>query len=405
MSNRWVRITLFVGIFMILGVGMLRAQDDAPNRVVAYYTSWSIYARDYFVTDVPAEMLTHINYAFANISPDGEIVLGDEWADVQYPYPGDPEGTGETLGNFRQLQLLKERNPDLQTLISVGGWTWSGRFSDVALTEESRATFAQSAVNFITRYGFDGVDLDWEYPTGGGDPGNTERPEDPENFILLLEAVRSALDVQGETDGRHYLLTIAAGAGNRAISGIDWAQAQTYLDFINVMTYDMAGGWSSVTGFNSPLYNSAAAPPEGTSVDTALQAYLAAGVPADKIVMGVAFYGKGWNRAGATNNGLHQSFTGLPSGTWEAGTFDYSDLAENYVGAEGWERFFSESAQVPWLYNAETGTMISYDDPESMTLKAEYVQEHGLGGVMFWELSGDDDDYSLLSALVEGLES
>lgn len=378
------------------------AESDAPYRVVGYYASWAIYGREYFVTDVRGDLLTHLNYAFALISEDGEVVLGDEWADTQYPYPDDP-ADAELLGNFRQLQLLKAANSQLQTMISIGGWTGSGRFSDVALTAESREKFAHSAVDFMIRYGFDGVDIDWEYPTGGGEVGNVERPEDPENFVLLLAELRAQLDAQGAVDGRHYPLTIAASASPTSNSQLDWSRIEPLLDWVNVMTYDMSGPWSEVTGFNAPLYDSQEDPPEGISTDSSIQAFLALGLPADKVVLGIPFYGPGWSGVAATNNGLHQPFTDIPQGTFEGGTFEYGDIAANYL--DTYARFWDETAQVPWLYNADTGIMIVYEDPESIALKASYVREHGLGGIMFWELSLDSDDAALLSAVYEGLNA
>jgi chitinase len=395
-------ITILTLLFALLAVAPLSAQEPPDYKVVGYFTSWGIYGRQYFVNEIPADKLTHINYAFANAGRRAECILGDEWADTQYLYPGDVEGS-ELLGNFNQLNLLKAAHPHLQTLISVGGWTWSGNFSDIALTEETRQHFAESCVDFMLRYGFDGIDIDWEYPAGGGKPSNEERPEDPENFILLLEALRAQLDAQGEQDGRHYLLTIAAGAGESTYAPLDWERIHPLLDWINVMTYDMSGGWSSVTGHSAPLYDSTANPPEGTSVDTAIQAYLALGVPAEKLIVGVPFYGHGWGGVAAENNGLHQPYENIPSGTWEAGSFEYSDVSVNYVGT--YQRFWDETAQVPWLYNPDTGIMISYEDPESAALKAQYVRDHGLGGVMFWELSHDDADAALLTALYDTLNA
>jgi chitinase len=351
------------------------------------------------VTDVAADKLTHINYAFANISPEGEISLGDEYADTQFLYPSDVEGQ-ELAGNFNQLNLLKQKYPHVQTLISVGGWTWSDYFSDVALTEASRAKFAASCVAFIKKYAFDGVDLDWEYPAGGGEAGNVERPEDPENFVLLLEAIRSALDEQGETDGRHYLQTIAVGAGVRHANSVDWTRAAAALDWINIMTYDFSGAWSQVTGFNAPLHNSSGNPPEGGSADTSVQGYLAAKVPAEKLVLGVPFYGRGWTGVQAANNGLHQPYTSLPNGD---GSFTYADLAANYIRKLGYERNWSAEALVPWLFDARSGTLISYDDPESIALKAQYVVDNDLGGIMIWEVGGDTRDAALLTSVYDTL--
>ena len=393
-------------LFTLFGALALSARLDAQGqtmpthdyRVIGYYAGWTVY-NDFPVSSIRADQLTHINYAFANISESGEVVLGDPGADVEKPDPNDTSGA-ELQGNFRQLQLLKQAYPHLKTLISVGGWSWSDRFSDAALTPESRATFARSAVDFIVRYGFDGVDLDWEYPTGGGEPGNGERAEDPENFVLLLAELRAQLDARGATDGRAYLLTIALGASRTAYQPLDWERIHPLLDWINVMTYDMSGPWSAITGFRAPLYDSQPNPPEGTSADTALQAILALGVPADKLVMGVPFYGGGWANVGPANDGLHQPFSGLPEGTREQGTFDYADLAANYVTEA--TRHWDETAQVPWLYDAETGVMITYDDPQSLTGKAQYVREHGLGGIMIWELSTDDG--ALLTAIDAALQ-
>ncbi|MCC6805678.1 MAG: glycoside hydrolase family 18 protein [Anaerolineae bacterium] len=370
----------------------MTAQDES-FRVVGYFASWSIYGDDpYLVTDIPADKLTHINYAFARISDDGKIAFLDEQADTQFAYPGDKDDQ-PLKGNFNQLRLLKEAHPYLQTLISIGGWEDSEKFSDVALTPESRGTFAQSVVDFVVRYGFDGVDIDWEYPTGGGDSNNITRPEDKDNFVLLLGALRDALDAQGEAGGRHYLLTIALGAGQTQYEPLDWAQIVPLLDFINVMTYDMVGPWSSLTDFNAPLY----APADRLSDDTTVQNLLGLGIPADKLVMGVPFYGYVWTNITSANNGLRQ-----PNMPGKGNSLDYGEIAAEYVGR--FERFWDETAQVPWLYDAASRTMISYDDPESMTLKAAYVREQGLGGVMFWEISQDSDDAALLDAIWVGLE-
>ncbi|MBZ0281078.1 MAG: glycoside hydrolase family 18 protein [Anaerolineae bacterium] len=392
MSHRLLPIILSALLLVLAALPVAARQTTTPYRIIGYYASWAIYGKEYFVTDIAANQLTHINYAFANISEEGEILIGDEWADTQFLYPGDAED--EPLrGNFKQLGLLKQINPNLQTLISVGGWSWSDRFSDVALTEESRAKFAKSCVEFIKQYGFDGVDLDWEYPSGGGEPGNIERPEDPDNFVLLLAELRKQLDAQGELDGRPYLLTIAAPAGKWQYERMNLDKIYPYLDWINIMTYDYAGGWSEVTAFNAPLYGE-------VSTDSAIQDYLTAGIPAEKVVMGVPFYGRGWTGVSATNNGLGQPYDGLPQGD---GSFDYGTLAADYVGK--YQRFWDETAQVPWLYDAESGTMISYDDPESLTKKAEYIKQHNLGGAMFWETSQDDANNSLLNALYTTLNS
>ncbi len=379
----------------------------AEKRIIGYYTAWSVYGRNYHVPDIPADKLTHINYAFANISADGECVLGDPYADIDKFYEGDSWDPGVLRGSFNQLIKLKQQHPNLRTLISVGGWTWSGRFSDVALDTTSRERFASSCVAFMQQYGFDGIDIDWEYPVGGGLAGNTTRPEDKHNYTLLLGELRSRLAALSATTGEDYLLTIAAPAGPGIMANLEIADLAGVVDWINVMTYDFHGSWSPFTNFNAPLYASSTDPStdpdvrERLNASSATQAYVEAGAPSNKVVLGVPFYGRGWAGVADQNHGLYQSFSSLPVGTWEAGVFDYADLEVNYLPT--YQRYVHAEAQVPWLYSPQAGVMISYDDPESLTRKAQYVLQHGLGGVMFWELSADTSDSALLDAIGDAL--
>jgi chitinase len=381
--------------------------SESSSRIIGYYTSWAMYGRDYHVTDIPADLLTHINYAFLNISGDGLCVLGDPYADIDRYYDGDSWDTGALRGNFHQLQILKAAHPHLEILLSIGGWTWSTYFSDVALSPSSRSSFAESCVSLLRTYGFDGLDIDWEYPVGGGLETNHTRPEDKTNYTLLLNEIRLQLDDASAIDDRPYRLTIAAPAAPSVYVNLDLDLIHEALDWINIMTYDINGSWSTMTNFNAPLYASSTDPvPDEDSrlylnTSAAAEAYLAAGIPPDKIVIGAPFYGRGWSGVPNINNGLYQSFTGLPTGTWETGIFDYHDIEDNYLPT--YNRFFHDEAQVPWLYSPSTQTMISYDDPESMTHRVELIETLNLGGVMFWELSGDNEDYDLLSTLYEGL--
>ncbi len=376
------------------------------RNIIGYYTSWSIYVRDYHVQDIPAGQINAINYASANIS-GGEIVLGDYYADIDIFYPGDSWDPDSLRGCFHQLQLLKAQHPHLMTLISVGGWTWSHYFSDVALTEASRSQFAASCVAFIQEYGFDGVDLDWEYPVSGGLPTNIYRPEDRENFTLLLAELRTQLDAAGD-----FLLTIAAPASPLIMENIEIDLIHPYLDWINIMTYDFHGPWSGdsdpVTGFNAALYPADENPvPEpywsGFNLDAAVQAYQDLGVPSEKINPGLPFYGRAFGGVGAENNGLYQPYWGVaPDGTWENGVYDYWHLAEDYINQNGYSRYFHEEALVPWLYNPNTQIMISYDDSTSISTKCQYILDNDLGGAMFWEFSGDRNGF-LLSTVYEDL--
>jgi len=397
-SNSHIGI-LLIAIFQMLLTDSTFAQE-LNRRIVGYYTSWSIYARDYHVTDIPAEMISHVNYAFANISPtEGAIILGDPYADIDRFYPGDSWDPDSLRGCFHQLIILKAQYPHLKTLISVGGWTWSVYFSDIALTEESRHTFAVSCAEFINEYDFDGVDIDWEYPVSGGHPDNHYRPEDRQNYTLLLEGLREQLDSLELVNNQEYLLTIAAPANPNVIANIEVELIHQYLDWINVMTYDFHGPWDGpadiVTNFNSPLYIALGDPlgePYHSSfnLEAAIQTYLALGVPGNKLHPGLAFYGRGYGNVVNVNNGLFADYQGpSPNGTWENGVFDFWDIAENYINLNGYVAYWHDDAKVPWVYNPGMQVMVSYDDSISIAEKGLFINVIDLGGAMFWEFSAD----------------
>ncbi len=298
--------------------------EQDPVRLIGYFTSWGIAGRGYRVTYIPGEMLTHINYAFGVISPqEDKCVLGDPVADVQKFYGANesfdhkPDLKDALHGAFGQFLKLKVQYPHLKVLISIGGWNGSARFSDVALTAETRAKFVDSCISlYFRKYPgvFDGMDIDWEYPVSGG--LQVGRPEDKRNFTLLLQEFRRQLDLQGLADGKNYLLTIAAPAGPANYANLELEQIHKYLNWINLMTYDFHGAWDSTTNFNSPLYKSSSDPSpdpvvrEQFNVDAAVQAYLAAGVPPKKLTVGVPFYGRGWQGVPDVNHGLFQPATG-----------------------------------------------------------------------------------------------
>ncbi|MEE2830649.1 MAG: glycoside hydrolase family 18 protein, partial [Myxococcota bacterium] len=382
--------------------------SSSPGRVIGYFPSWAVYGRDFHVSDIPAEHLSHILYAFANVSTAGECILGDPYADIDKFYEGDSWDEGALRGSFNQLLLLKESHPHLKTQLSVGGWTWSGNFSSAASTAAGREAFASSCVALARIYGFDGLDIDWEYPVEGGLPSNGTSPDDRENYTLLLQEIRNQLNAAEITDGKDYLLTIASTASPNYIPNLEPAQLALVLDWINVMTYDFHGAWEQQTGLHAPLYSVPGDPSTlaaELTVDAAITTFLAAGVPAEQLVVGVPFYGRGWSGVAATNDGLFQPAPTVPMGTWEAGVFDYVDLMNNYVTPA--TRFWEPGGQVPWFFDPATGVMISYEDTESAAIKANYVLDNNLGGVMFWELSADTADAELLSSItgVLGLPS
>ena len=368
---------------------------------MGYFAEWGVYGRDYHVYEIPAKNLNVINYAFADISAAGEVVLYDSYAAVEKSYPGDTWDQ-PLRGNFNQLKKLKAQNPHLVTLISVGGWTLSGRFSDIALTPALRSKFAASAVAFIRKYGFDGVDIDWEYPGGGGLPSNVSRPEDKQNFTSLLAELRRQLDLAGKADARRYYLTIAAPAGLDKIANIQPAAIAAVLDWINVMTYDLHGAWENRTNHHAALNG---APGDPLTVRAAMDAYLAAGVPRDKLVVGLPFYGLSWKGVPNINNGLAQSATGAATGTWDAtGMFDYWDIEQRLAAQPvAYRKFRDSTGNAPWVYapTLQGGLFITYDDRESISLKCDYINAQNFRGAMFWELSGDLTDGTGLLPVVK----
>jgi chitinase len=373
------------------------AAPGRPVRIVGYYAGWTSKARHYTPADIPADQLTHVNYAFGLVDTGGRAMLGDAEADIGH---ADPLAGGDPAGNFGELKELKQRHPHLQTLISIGGWVGSGRFSDVAATAQKRREFVASCVElFLTRWPgvFDGIDIDWEYPVCCGLPENGYRPEDRRNCTLLFQEMRRQLDALGAETGRRYLLTAAMPAGRSRPDGcFELREAAAVLDWINVMTYDMDGSArSGVTNFNAPLRPAREDPRlpaerETASVVGTVQAYEEAGVPREQIVVGVPFYGRRFTGVPAVNNGLYQPFTGARSEAYHAIVSD--DLP-------AFRRFWHPEADAAWLYDAGTGTMLSYDDPASIARKTDYVIGEDLGGIMIWELSDDDTNRSLLTAI------
>lgn len=355
------------------------SKKNSDTKIVGYYPAWKTYSG--FTPDkLDVSKLTHINYAFAYIGQDNEIKAG---------YPD------KDFENFKKLNEFKNVNPDLKILISAGGWNWSGKFSDMASTDASRTVFAESCVKFITQNGIDGVDLDWEYPVGGGLPGNSKSAQDKRNFTLLLEKIREKLDEQGIKDGRHYLLTIAGGASNDYLNNIEPAVIGDYVDFANIMTYDLHGPWDPYSDFNAPLYSSGGYSPQyKISVDSSVNAWVNAGFPKDKLVLGVSFYGYMYRVENDADNGLYQKFS-------EGKALSYGSIKSDYLNNSAYVKYYDKESMVPWLYGG--GTFISYDDEQSIGLKAEYIKNEGLGGAMIWELS-QDYNYELLKSIFKVLK-
>lgn len=408
--------------------------STAKKTVLGYFAQWGIYGRNYQVKNIDtsgsAAQMTHINYAFGNVRNNRcEVGVtipadpntgagGDAFADYTKAFQADQsvDGVADTWdqplrGNWNQLKKLKAKHPNLKVLISLGGWTWSRGFSSAA-RPENRVAFVQSCVDAYIKGNlpvtdgaggpgaatgvFDGIDIDWEYPNACGLACGV--PEDRENFTALMAEFRKQLDAVRPG----LLLTIASAAGVDKIRQFDPDKFHQYLDFINVMTYDFHGGWDTITNFHSPLYGSTADPSTGDirsyHTDGAMNAFLAKGVPASKLNVGIGFYGRGWtNVPRGSTNGLYQPGTPAPA-TYEAGNEDYKVLK----ALPGYTSYVDPQSRAQWIYNGTT--FWSFDTPVQIAEKMAYVKSKGFGGAFFWEFSGDDAQGSLAKAVGNGLK-
>ncbi|NJO83234.1 MAG: glycoside hydrolase family 18 protein [Blastochloris sp.] len=309
-------------------------------------------------------------------------------------------------GNFKQLAILKQNNPELQIIISVGSWEQSSWFSQVALEQEARIRFARSCIALMRQYGFDGIDIDWRFPVSGGAVDGL--PQDRENFSLLLSEFRGQLEFWSEEDGERYLLTATAPAVEDLYTNMELERIHTDLDWINLMSYGFSGGWSDIASHHAPLYGSARDPrgidiSESYSVDGAVNAFLDIGVPASKIVVGIPFYAQAFSDVRPNDYfGLFQDTSGVPNGTRPGGVLYFRDL-EGLLQSNEYVRFFDEESKAAWMYSADRRIGISYENRASILNKVAYVRSMGLGGVMIWELSFDDADHSLLEAVASNL--
>jgi len=449
-----------------------QAAGATPYQKIAYFDQWGIYGNAYYPSTVAksgaASQLTTIIYDFENIDPNNltcfETIKASDSTNESDPNAGDGagdafaayqksydsslsvDGTSDSWsqpikGNFNQLRELKAKYPNLKILASLGGWTYSKYFSDVAATASSRQKFVSSCITMFLKGNlptgisgdasggtasaaglFDGFDIDWEYPGVLGHVGNHYGSQDKANYTLLLQEFRNELDSYGASIGKHFQLTAAVPSGQDKISQIQTDQVGKYLDYADVMTYDMHGGWETTgpTNLQDPLYNSpndpsATIPPgsEKYNIQTAVAAWttglsdygIGGGFPANKLVMGIPFYYRGWTGVTAgSNHGLYQTATGPSaafSTTQTAGIADYKELAAAGLTGNANDNFFDPTTQASWIYDGTN--FYTGDTPQSISAKTTYIKNNGLAGAMMFSLDGEDAGDTLLNAVANGL--
>ncbi|KAJ6442376.1 endochitinase [Purpureocillium lavendulum] len=356
------------------GVAVAKRASGSANGV--YFVNWGIYGRNFQPADLPAADITHVFYAFLNLRADGTVYSGDTYADLEKHYPNDSwnDVGNNAYGCVKQMYLLKKANRKLKVMLSIGGWTWSTNFPAAASTAATRKTFAKSAVTFMKDWGFDGIDVDWEYPADDTQAAN---------YVLLLKAVRDELDAYSAqyAKGYHFQLSIAAPAGPEHYKKLHLGDMGKVLDYVNLMAYDFAGSWGNFSGHDANLYQNPQNP-NATPFDTdsAVKGYISGGIPANKLVLGMPIYGRSFQKTA----GIGKPFTGVGSGSWEAGLWDYKVLPK-----AGAKLIYDDVAKGYYTYDSSTQELISYDPPEMIKTKVTYLKGLGLGGSMFWEASSD----------------
>ncbi|MGH8201969.1 MAG: glycoside hydrolase family 18 protein [Steroidobacteraceae bacterium] len=367
---------------VLLGLLAASVCAAAAPGIAAYYDGGMPVSR------IPAAQINDLIYAFGEPNDAGVCI----------------PPTAAQLGTFAALRELRRQHPQLRLIVSIGGWDAAPQYSDIALTDRSRGRFAASCIEaFLVTQGFDGIDLDWEFPVHGGMNGS--RPQDRADATALVRELRRQLDALGRKGHRHYLLTVATPAGTWQQGGAysvsdsyDLAALARSVDWLNVMTYDMNTIFSPLSGFNAPL---AADPRDATpepqrsrdNLTSAVRYYESQQVPAAKIMLGVAFYGRGFTGVAAQDDGLYSKYAGIYAET------PWKTVRAQFLTDPDWVRHWSATAQAPWLYNARQHIFFSYDDPLSLGIKADFARRERLRGVMIWVLGEDDPRNALLNAL------
>lgn len=367
MKNLLYPFILSASILVLQGCAQRSDSDNEIPKddfsVIAYYVG-----DDQTIERYEVDRLTHIIFSFSHLK-DGLLHIRNQRDSIA----------------IKHLVSLKETHPQLKIMLSLGGWGGCEPCSEAFSTHDGRIQFAQSVKEANDYFGTDGIDLDWEYPAIPGHPGHPYMPADRENFTELVIALRELLGQENE-------LSFAAGGFQTFLDeSIEWDKVMPLMDRVNIMSYDLVHGYSTVTGHHTPIYS---VRPDEESADRAVQYLLDMGVPAEKLVIGAAFYARVWQNVDSANNGRYNP------GEHTKG-FDYKHHDEELIAEKGWQYYYDEEAQAPYWYNATERKYATGDDNRSVAAKTRYAIDNGLGGIMFWELTLDKESDGLLQVISE----
>ena len=355
---------LFFFLIISLSAGAQSTGSVSP-KIIAYATGSAETIKQY-----PVDKLTHIIYSFLKIQND-TLTFRDSIQE----------------NNVRQLVTLKATYPQLKIMVSVGGWGGCSICSDLFASAEHRENFAKTTVALFKQYGIDGLDLDWEYPAIEGFPGHKYDAADKDNFTQLVKAIRNEM-------GNDYLLTFAAGGFTQYLQqSIDWDAVMSQVDFVNLMTYDLVGGYATVTGHHTLLQHSM---PGQESTVNAVNWLLDKKVSSNKLIIGAAMYARVWDSVPDINHGLYQS------GKFKQGV-DYADFKNYFNDTSGFKYYWDKKAKAPYQYNASKNLFATFDDERSIREKIKFIRRKKLGGIMFWELGEDARVDGLVDVMYKGL--
>jgi chitinase len=337
-----------------------------PYYVIAYYTGSGEAVKQH-----PVEKLTHIIYSFLKLQNDTLTFRNEEQKE-----------------HLKKLVALKMDHPDLKIMVSIGGWGGCYPCSGLFASDAHRKTFAKTAVALFDEYNIDGLDLDWEYPAIEGYPGHPYIPEDRNNFTELIKTLRDEM-------GNKYLLSFAAGGFDRFLeNSVDWQAVIPLVDFVNLMTYDLVSGYSTVTGHHTPLMNNTY---QHTTTDHCVTWLVKNQVPSEKLIIGAAFYARVWENVPDIQHGIYQS------GKFKQGV-PYRNFDTYFNPDSGWVYYRDEEAGAAYRYSSHLNRFATFDDNYSILLKTEYVKKKNLRGIMFWELSQDKSPGGLLDTISSNLK-